>query len=98
MNKIRKMVLFIAVIFCGILLINISLSGTSCPTCFEYGPAFQVCQDWCDFYWGVDCFDVAPPNCDCIGGGDCYCSFWFYCEDEHYAKRSLTFGDCPPCE
>jgi len=94
MEKITKMILVSIIVFFGIIFINTALIGeVSCNECFQYGPAFSVCQDWCQFYHEVDCFDVAPPtSCECLSNDDCYCTFWFYCEDEHYAKRSLTFS------
>lgn len=98
MKEIRKMVLFFMIIFCGIILINVSLSGTECSSCFSGGQAWQVCQGWCQVMFSEDCDDIGDPqNCHCVSGDDCSCQFWVYCEDEHSGLKSKTFTPCGIC-
>jgi hypothetical protein len=96
MNK--KVVLFLAVVFLGISMIQmwgIGGSGDPCE-CFDPNQAWADCEARCQHVRGVGCLDFEIFKSYC-NANDCETILWITCEDYTHHYPSTFYRDCGDC-
>jgi hypothetical protein len=94
----KKVVLFLALVFLGIGIIQLwGIGGGGDPCgCLNPGQAWSTCEGRCQFVRGVGCFDFCIMKQTC-NYSDCETVLWAICEDYTYHYPSTFYRDCGDC-
>lgn len=96
MNK--KVVLFLALVFLGIGIIQLwGIGGGGSPCgCFNPSQAWADCEARCQHYRGVGCLYFAILKMSC-NQGDCESVLYVTCEDYTHQYPSTFYRNCGDC-
>lgn len=96
-KKNIQLMLFMAVVFLGLFLIELSLQGLPVYcNCINDSGIIDRCDMYCAGHGGCLIVSVQEVGCKC-GAGKCECTAVFDCEDYSHGAFFVYDENCPDC-